>query len=189
MEVANSGLRMKEGSPVVAGVSASGTGACRSTVTRIPSKSMPVIPSLSVYREAAFNEVLEIGIEEWSFKDSLSIFADGDKIERIHFALMDGCNSAEAAKSALVLADYLLLYHEAQLAYYFYYVVANFCNSHNSIGEVLHDSVLQIAKMIMIGEDIGVDSERPDPKVAAAMFVWLVDVFGSAEAESYFYCA
>ena len=154
--------------------------------TTLTTENIPKVPNLvSVFRES-FEEVLKLALEEWRDKDSMAIVSDGARIGQVQLALKDGCNTKDAAKHSLQLADYLLLYDEVHMAYYFYHVAVKYClNNKLSKEAVLHEALLQIAKLIATG-DIGVDSECADPNDAAqAIFMWLVDKFECPEAMTY----
>jgi hypothetical protein len=188
MDVANSGFRLKGSACGMTDLSFSRTGSYRTiTFTSVLPENIPPVPNLSVYRESSFEEVLNLALEEWNDKDSMAIVSDGDRIHQVRLALKDGCNSKDASKHALELADYLLLYNEVHMAYYFYHVVVNYCFYNKLLKEaVLHEALLQIAKLIVTG-DVGVDTERCDPNVANAIFIWLVDKFECPEAMSYYF--
>lgn len=77
----------------------------------------------------------------------------------------------------------MLLYDERHIAYHLYH----HCYKNKVTLQVYHDSLLQLAKIISIG-DLKYDAnEVPDPHLATEIFKFLAQQ-GNAEAISMYFC-
>lgn len=119
------------------------------------------IPNVSKYRDSSFAEVVHKALEEWEIFDDYAIVSDCDEIAKVRSSIANGSTDPATAQATMTLAHYMLLYDERHIAYHLYH----HCYKHKVTLEFYYDSMLQLAKMISVGDikysyDAG---EVPDP--------------------------
>mmetsp|Transcript_99463 Transcript_99463/g.195374 ORF Transcript_99463/g.195374 Transcript_99463/m.195374 type:complete len:192 (+) Transcript_99463:78-653(+) len=139
------------------------------------------VPNLSSFFDVHCDSMLSLYIDELRKRDKYAIVSDAEEIDEIDKIMKSSASTFVDLSEACNSLGSLLLQHSLHdPAYYFYFEAINFAKGCGDF-ELIHDPLLQMAKMLYVG-----NITTPNAKgLADAYFSFLIQHFGSEEATSF----